>query len=47
MIKVIEFIPHNGGYYVKVNGEFNPALKDSTLKQALWNTIREWRFNYL
>ena len=47
MIKVIEFIPHKGGYYVKVNGKFNPALKDSTLKQALCNTIREWRLNYL
>nr|DAO44899.1 MAG TPA: hypothetical protein [Caudoviricetes sp.] len=47
MIKVIEFIPYKRGYYVKVNGEFNPALKDSTLKQALWNTIREWRNNWL
>lgn len=47
MIKVIEFIPYKRGYYVKVNGEFNPILKDSTLKKALWNTIREWRFNYL
>lgn len=47
MIKVIEFIPYKRGYYVKVNGEFNPALKDSALKQALWNTIREWRNNRL
>ena len=47
MIKVIEFIPHKGGYYVKVNGEFNPELEDSTLKQALWNAIIKWRLTYL